>query len=205
MPIVRLKLIGSSTVFTVFGYFTSRAVTISSTQIVPAITYSHFQENPAARSAATMAGPMIAPTPKNPSTVFMVVVCSEVEREISPISARAPVLKMPIAAPEMTSSVTKEQKGVSHRKQIGVQREEDEPKNDGLLAAELVRQIPEENSRQRNRRHGGIVEGPGGSIAQIEFFDDLRDDFADRIGGHGKHHEHQKREPLDGGQIVLGC
>jgi hypothetical protein len=40
----------------------------------------------------------------------MVAVCSEVEREMSPIRARAPVLKIPIEAPEMTSSVRKNRK-----------------------------------------------------------------------------------------------
>ena len=49
----------------------------------------------------------MAPTPKNPSTVFMVEVCSSVELEMSPIRASAPVLNMPIEAPETISSNTK--------------------------------------------------------------------------------------------------
>ncbi len=62
---------------------------------------------PAASSLATSAGPMIAPTAKKPSTVFIVAVCSAVDVEMSPTSASAPVLKMPIEAPEMVSRVTK--------------------------------------------------------------------------------------------------
>ena len=47
------------------------------------------------------------PTPKNPSTVFMIEVCSAVDREISPMRASAPVLKMPIAMPESAISAEK--------------------------------------------------------------------------------------------------
>ena len=54
-----------------------------------------------------MAGPMIAPTAKNPSTVFMVAVCSVVDRVMSPMRASAPVLKIPIAVPEITRRTRK--------------------------------------------------------------------------------------------------
>ena len=76
----------------------------------PAITYNHFHDVPTANRCATIAGPMIAPTAKNPSTAFMVAVCSIVDLLISPIRASAPVLKMPIAAPEMSRRTRKKPK-----------------------------------------------------------------------------------------------
>ena len=54
-----------------------------------------------------MAGPMMAPTPKKPSAAFMIDVCWAVDVEMSPMSARAPVLKMPIASPETPNSTAK--------------------------------------------------------------------------------------------------
>jgi hypothetical protein len=56
----------------VSGYFTSSASRIRATHIVPAMTYSHVHDSPAVNSRARMAGPMIAPTPKKPSAVFMI-------------------------------------------------------------------------------------------------------------------------------------
>ena len=50
---------------------------------------------------------MIAPTAKKPSTAFMVAVCCVVDVLISPMRTRAPVLKMPIAAPEIVSRTRK--------------------------------------------------------------------------------------------------
>ena len=32
---------------------------------------------------------------------------------------------------------------------------------------------------------------------QLKFFDDLRNDNSDGVGGHGEHREHEKSEPLD--------
>jgi hypothetical protein len=55
------------------------------------------------------------PTPKNPSTVFMIEVCSAVDREMSPMSASAPVLKMPIAIPENAISTEKNRNEVPAR------------------------------------------------------------------------------------------
>jgi len=54
-----------------------------------------------------MNGPTIAPTPKKPSTMFIVEVCWVVELEMSPMSASAPVLKMPIAQPDIASKAMK--------------------------------------------------------------------------------------------------
>ena len=68
--------------------------------MLPAITYSHCQGTLRFSSWASSRGPTIEPTPKNPSTVFMIEVCSAVECEISPINASAPVLKIPMATPE---------------------------------------------------------------------------------------------------------
>ena len=76
---------------------------IKTTHSVPAIEYSHFHDTLSLMRKVTMAGPMMAPTPKNPSTKFMVEVCCAVEDEISPISASAPVLNMPMAAPDTVS------------------------------------------------------------------------------------------------------
>jgi hypothetical protein len=47
------------------------------------------------------------PIPKNPSTVFMIEVCSAVDRTISPIRASAPVLKIAIATPDKAISTQK--------------------------------------------------------------------------------------------------
>ena len=60
---------------------------------------------------ASRAGPKIDPIPKNPSTVFMMEVCSDVDVTMSPIKASAPVLKTPIAMPDRpinTQKYTKE-------------------------------------------------------------------------------------------------
>ena len=97
---------------TVRGYCTRSASTIKTTHIVPAITYSHFHDMPAASMRVRIAGPMIAPTPKNPSTVFMIDVCCAVDVEMSPISASAPVLNTPIASPD-TPSITAKNENVS--------------------------------------------------------------------------------------------
>ncbi len=91
----------------VSGYFTNSASTISATQIVPAITYSHVHDSPAVSSRARMAGPMMAPTPKKPSAVFMIDVCWAVEVEMSPMSASAPVLNTPMARPDRPSITAK--------------------------------------------------------------------------------------------------
>jgi hypothetical protein len=53
--------------------------------------------------------PIIEPTLKNPSTMFIVDVCWLVEVTISPISASAAVLRMPIAIPERAISAQKYQ------------------------------------------------------------------------------------------------
>ena len=47
---------------------------------------------------------MMEPIPKNPSTVFMIDVCSAVDVEMSPMSASAPVLNTPIAMSGTPSS-----------------------------------------------------------------------------------------------------
>ena len=90
---------------------------MSSTQIMAAITYRYFQDSPAASSVATIAGPTIAPTAKKPSTVFMNVVCSRVEREKSPINASAPILKTLTPTPAAPSSDDKDFESVAEREQ----------------------------------------------------------------------------------------
>ena len=54
-----------------------------------------------------MAGPNIEPMPKKPSAQFMIDVCSAVDLEMSPISASAPVLKIPMAMPESAINTQK--------------------------------------------------------------------------------------------------
>src|SRR5882672_8197857 len=100
---VRVRFTRSCGCEGVAGEFAEAAIKINTPQIPAAITYSHFQEMPAPRSAATMAGPRIDPTPKNPSTRFMVEVCCVVEWEMSPIKARAPILKRLTPNPETIS------------------------------------------------------------------------------------------------------
>jgi hypothetical protein len=46
------------------------------------------------------------------------------------------------------------------------------------------------------------MERSGRSQAEPEFLDDLRNDDADRIGGHCKHHEHQERQAADESDIL---
>ena len=58
---------------------------------------------------------MMEPTPKNPSTVFMIEVCSAVEREMSPMSASAPVLKIPMATPDSAIRAQKNRKELPAR------------------------------------------------------------------------------------------
>ena len=55
--------------------------------MLPAITYNHCHRTFRFSSCAKSAGPIIEPIPKNPSTVFMMEVCSAVEWEMSPMSA----------------------------------------------------------------------------------------------------------------------
>src|SRR5204862_4118329 len=86
---------------------TLRAVRIRTTQMLPAIAYNHCHEIPRFNNWDSTAGPTIDPTPKNPSTVFIIDVCSAVDREMSPMRASAPVLKMPIAMPESAISTEK--------------------------------------------------------------------------------------------------
>ena len=91
--------------------------------------------------------------------------------------------------------------GAPHREQERIERKERQAQHDGDLAAQFVRQKSQENPRQGNRRHGGVVKRPGGKIGQFVLLHDFVDDLADRIGGHGEHGEHEEREQLDGGQI----
>jgi hypothetical protein len=120
----------------------------------------------------------------------MVAVCCVVDVEISPISASAPVLKIP----------------------IGVEREQREPEDDGTLAAELIGKITEQQACECDAEHGRILKRRGLRHAETKLLDDLRDDHTDRIGGHGKHHEHQIGEPFDHGdagraarRCLAGC
>ncbi len=55
------------------------------------------------------------PMPKKPSTVFMIEVCSAVDRTISPIKASAPVLKMAIAMPDSAINTQKKRNDVPAR------------------------------------------------------------------------------------------
>jgi hypothetical protein len=45
--------------------------------------YRPFHDAPVANRRARIAGPMMEPTPKNPSTVFINEVCSVVDLEVS--------------------------------------------------------------------------------------------------------------------------
>ncbi len=47
--------------------------------MLPAITYNHCHGTLRFSSCAKSAGPIIEPIPKNPSTVFMMAVCSAVD------------------------------------------------------------------------------------------------------------------------------
>ena len=51
----------------------------------------------------------------------MVDVCSIVDLEMSPIRASAPVLKMPIAIPEIVKKNDKEQKDLTHCEKVRVE------------------------------------------------------------------------------------
>ena len=92
------------------GILAASAIPISPTHIAPTMTYSHFHETPVASRYARIAGTMIEPTPKKPSTVFMIDVCSAVDVEMSPMSASAPVLNTPMAMPDSPISTAKNRK-----------------------------------------------------------------------------------------------
>jgi hypothetical protein len=91
----------------VSGYRTSDATTMRITHIAPASRYNRVHGRPAPSSRARTSGPTMAPTPKNPSSMFMIDVCSDVDETRSPMSASAPVLKTPIAIPDSPSSTAK--------------------------------------------------------------------------------------------------
>ena len=83
--------------------------------MLPAIAYNHCHGTPRFNNCDRTAGPTMDPIPKNPSTVFMIDVCSAVDREMSPMRASAPVLKIPIAMPESAISTEKNTKEVPAR------------------------------------------------------------------------------------------
>ena len=92
---------------------------------------------------------MMAPTPKKPSAVFMIDVCWAVDVEMSPMSASAPVLKMPIASPETPSSTAKNRERVTGGKQEtgrGEQREADDYRGP---ATEPVRKLTRATGQPR--------------------------------------------------------
>ena len=72
--------------------------------------------------------------------------------------------------------------------------------DDGFLSSQLVRQIAKKERRERDPGHRGVVKGAADRHAEVKFFDDFRNDDADRIGRHGEHHEHEECQPLDYGQ-----
>src|SRR5437867_12777122 len=75
--------------------------------MLPAIAYNHCHGTPRFNECDRTAGLTMDPIPQNPSTVFMIEVCSAVDREMSPMRASAPVLKIPIAMPESAISAEK--------------------------------------------------------------------------------------------------
>ena len=113
--------------------------------------------------------------PKKPSTVFMIDVCSVVDREMSPMSASAPVLKTPIARPETASSASEERERVADREQVRVRGESNQPDDDRCLPAQFVRQVAEEETGQRDAAHGGVLKRARRRHAQAELLDDLRE------------------------------
>ena len=123
----------------------------------------------------------------------MVEVCSVVERERSPINASAPVLKIPIARPEIVSNVRKNA-NVSPIAKSADAVAKSEAEQDRLLASEAIGQETEEDARERDRRHRGVVKRPRRGQAERELADHLRNDHADRVGGHGEHREHREGE-----------
>ena len=71
----------------------------------------------------------------------------------------------------------------------------------GLLP-EAVGQMAEQEAGQRDAAHGRVLKRSGGRQAEMERFDDFGNDDADRIGGHGEHHEHDERQGFYGGQVL---
>ena len=191
----------SGLAFVVRGYCARSAIKIRTTQIVPARMYRPFHEAPVANRRARIAGPMMDPTPKNPSTVFISDVCSVVDLERSPISARAPVLKTPIPIPDRASRIEKYNERISGCKQVRGNRKQREAHHDSRLTAKCIGKVAQEESGDRDSRHGRVLKRARGCQAQAKRLDDLGNDDSNGIRCHGKHHEHEEGECLDAAHV----
>ena len=116
--------------------------------------------------------------PKKPSTLFMMEVCSEVDREMSPMSASAPVLKTPMARPDRAMSTEK------HTNELPAMNRYDEaakivrPATMVRFSSVAVRQMSQEEAGHGDARHGRVLKGSSRGQAQAEGLDDLGNDDA---------------------------
>ena len=111
---------------------------------------------------------MIAPTPKKPSTVFMIDVCWAVDVEMSPMSASAPVLKTPMARPDSAQQRGEEQEGVAGGEQEAGGGEQREADDDRGAPAEPVRELTEQQAGEGDAGHRRVLKRAGRRQRQTE-------------------------------------
>ena len=130
----------------------------------------------------------------------MIEVCCVVDDDRSPMSASAPVLKMPMATPDSPISAAKNRNDspAVNRKQAAAK---------SVRPAMIVARRPSRSaSEPRNSAEIAMPpivaywKLPAGGQREIEGLDDLRNDDADRVGRHREHREHRVGQRLDDGE-----
>ena len=174
----------------------------AATHMLPAITYSHCQGH---------AGSAAAPERRTDDRTDAEEAFDRVHDrrvfgrgcEMSPMSASAPVLKMPMATPESAISTQKNRNELARDEEVGRGGEERQADDDGRFPSEAVRQMTKEEAGQRRCPPSWRTEtsrrrsGSAGTVLMIS-----RNDDADRVGRHREHREHDVGQRLDQGHVL---
>ena len=139
---------------------------------------------------------MIDPTPKKPSTVFMMDVCSFVDEHDIADERKRRGFEDADAGARKRHQRAEIPERIAGDEQIRRGGEQGKSGDDGGLAADAVGEMAEQEASQRDAAHGRVLKRSRGRQTEMESFDDFGNDDADRIGGHGEHHEHDERQGL---------